>query len=422
MADVQFIPYSDEECWAPCVCSVDDAWFEGGKDYEALFAQFELGGIHKQSKSLSRLLEILETRPALMGTGDAQYLKAVADQCSKHGFKLFLCNFEGLRAHWNELNCKGTSILLDLNYEKCPEGEVAQQHGLHLIHELLDGQRPYADVFIVTGAPKTFHDKLAEQDLDSSWWPIRSFPVVSKATTTILQHDLECFTTYFKQGNRGSPIAELLRILVRPDLKEWSHPAKFDWVPRDLPFRSLYEDNLSAIKALFHHQQQYTDRADYFIPASVLASLLSTSGFRVLSPPKGPLEIRLPLAPFGILWVAQVWDFLYWLTEQKKADQDGNLQINEKGFVSILVPLNPQFLSGFMAALNGERRRGYASQALEALKNLEFRDGMLVCLREDERPRVRECLDQVTFKDKQNYTIDCTTDSSVTIRWKGIFN
>ena len=165
----------------------------------------KLGGIHKQEYSLSKLLAKLESQPSKKSSGDAQYLVALANICSINGFALALCNFEGLREYWRALNSKGTSILLDLNYTNCPKGEKPDRYGLRIIHGLLGGIRPKADIFIVTGGPKAFDDEMENHAKESSWWPVRAFPLVSKESPKILAEDLYCFSQYFLSRKSGVP-------------------------------------------------------------------------------------------------------------------------------------------------------------------------------------------------------------------------
>ena len=302
MTKPRLFTYSDKSCWAPTVCSVDDAWFEGATGQPVLL-KFGLGGIHKSSRSLSGLVGKLREQSAKMGEADAAYLLALATECQKHGFALALCNFEGLRAEWKRLNSRGNGILLDLHYRMAPNHEHRINYGMRLIHELLGGDRPKADVFVVTGAPTEFHHELETRSLDPEyykWWPIRALPVVCKMPPKALANDLGCFARYFAQGNLVSPIAELLRSLVwaSNDGFTWSHPEAFDDVPRELMLYSLYQQDTDSIKALFHKKGPYP------ISSNVLTALLSTSGFKVSVQDGFPQSIRLPRSPFGVLWVA----------------------------------------------------------------------------------------------------------------------
>lgn len=382
--------------WSPCVCAIDDAWFEGTICSPNVFDTFELGGIHKTDDPLNSLLTALEEKPSLMTHPEGQYLRLLAKLCLKHRFELALGNFEALNGNWNLLNQKGTSILLDLNYTRCPNDEDAGNYGLNLIHRLLNGNRPNADVFIVTGNPNSYAKLMSMKIREATWWPIRSFPVVSKENPDDLGRDLNCFASYFEQGNLEPPIVLMLRTLVRAHNEnyKWTHPEDFELeVPPDLPLRALYKGSLSAIRALYHNEQRNQRRADYYVPSSVLSSLLSTSGFVIKS---GDDDIWLPWAPRGILWLCQLWHLLHSLCARKETGQFGTISV-EQSRAKVEIPLATMHAGEFLAAYNGTSgaRAGYAAEALKDIRRGNITDKTLKDLIEDERRVAFTCIENV---------------------------
>ena len=373
--------YKDLRTWAPLVCSVDDCWFEGSELVLPVVETMPfLGGLHSASDSLSALRDALNANPSAGIDGDGNYLRMLAELCCKAGFHLELCNFEGLEQHWSELNAQGTAVLLDVNYHKAEDG-LSSEYGLRLIQRLLKGTRPFADVFVITGNPPGFQETLANHADDPDWWLVRTLPVVSKTDAAQLSTDLNCFSAYFSAGNAESPVTSLLRSVVwaYETAFDWAHPDRFSEVPGYLPLRRLYEQDEESIKALFfkdcHEDAPY---APYSIKPSVVASLLSTSGFVVTLAAGFPDTLHLPRAPFGVFWLAQAWDSLRWMLADAAPSSVAVLS-SEGTSCSMSIPLNEDHSEGFLASLSAAAgaRAGRAVQAVVGLLNGKFREGFL---------------------------------------------
>ena len=131
-------------------------------------------------------------------------------------------------------------------------------------------------------------------------------------------------------------------------------------------------------------------------------------------------RIRLPLAPRGVLWVAQLWNFLNSLSEEAGPDDFVDLQINGKGEVVILVPLNPAWHENFRDAWNGRRKRGRSCEALQKVKECNFDEKLLCRLKDFEANEVRNYLTSPLAKGVIHVSVSNREPCQIEIRWQGV--
>jgi hypothetical protein len=127
--------------------------------------------------------------------GDLVYLQYLAELCLQHRFCLSLCNFEYAESSFGDLNQTGQAALFDLHYAKVRD----KDYGPKLLAAKLNGSKPKADFFIVTGFGSTYQELLSRHNHDPKWWTLKKWvnPIVAKGDVRDMQTTFRGFAINF---------------------------------------------------------------------------------------------------------------------------------------------------------------------------------------------------------------------------------
>jgi hypothetical protein len=175
------------------IVAVDDAWFEGNS-HDNVLPLDRIVGI-RQRTSLEDLLAHCKGQAATHSLGDLVYLQCLAEFCLQHRFRLSLCNFEHAESTFADLNQAGQAALFDVNYANVKD----QDYGPNLLARKLNGRKPKADMFVVTGYRVTYSDLLDKHAHDPLWWPLRKWvsPIIGKGEYSKMQKEFRGFALNF---------------------------------------------------------------------------------------------------------------------------------------------------------------------------------------------------------------------------------
>jgi hypothetical protein len=132
MAEPKFIEYGVVQ-GNPIVWTVDDAWFEG--EFTGLVAELlKDKSFPKQNESVEALNDALHGLDLPTENLDVALLQALATACEKatRSVGLRICNFEYLEANLDSASDPQNLILLDINYNRAPEGD-SDFYGINLL-------------------------------------------------------------------------------------------------------------------------------------------------------------------------------------------------------------------------------------------------------------------------------------------------
>ena len=178
---------------APTVVAVDDAWFEGNS-HDNVLPLDRIVGI-RQSTSLQDLIARCKSRAANHSLGDLDYLQCLAELCLQQSLRLSLCNFEHAESRFGDLNQTGQAALFDVNYANVKD----KDYGPKLLAAKLNGGKPKADFFIVTGYGITYQELLRKHAHDPKWWTLKKWvnPIVAKGESRDMQATFKGFALNF---------------------------------------------------------------------------------------------------------------------------------------------------------------------------------------------------------------------------------
>jgi len=119
----------------------------------------------------------------------------LAEFCLQQGFRLSLCNFEHAESRFDDVNQAGQAALFDVNYANVKD----KDYGPKLLVRLLNGRKPRADTFIVTGYGGTYQDLLRRNAHDPMWWTLKKWvnPIVAKGKLRDMQGAFKGFAINF---------------------------------------------------------------------------------------------------------------------------------------------------------------------------------------------------------------------------------
>lgn len=264
------------------IWAVDNAWFDSHGEHNVSLDDLLLHKIGK--RGLSKAATLGELKQALEAgqlknvvNGDSEYLYALVDLCIQNNLQLGLCNFSCFRDRFSLLNQPGAAILLDVN---CPAGYTSDYppdgYGVYLLHKVLGGTRPQADIFLVTGYPTLAQDLIRTKRYDPEWWPLSGIQIVDK-TDERIKDSLEAFVQYFVQGLERDPFVKLARGLIDARLlgKSKTHPNTTEDLPEKVKGLPLAESftrleevketlGLSSFKALYHSRDYHEAESVFF--------------------------------------------------------------------------------------------------------------------------------------------------------------
>jgi hypothetical protein len=249
----------------PVIWAVDDAWFDS---YDATRLAIDdlpavMGGV-SAAKTLGELSEVIKAaRAKSESSGDLEYLNILVELCIQNNLQLGLCNFDCFHSNFLLLNQPGSAILLDVHSPSSRTSDYpAAAYGIYLLHEVLEGSRPQADIFLVTGNEPRARNAIENKRYDPTWWPLIGIQIVSKADER-LRDSLEAFVRYFVQGLERDPFIKLARGLIAARLRGNTHPTSLKNLvesSRGLPLAESFvrlekekkTQGLKSFKALYH--------------------------------------------------------------------------------------------------------------------------------------------------------------------------
>jgi len=339
----------------PSIWSVDDAWFEGVGHFLSINDELglEQNVIYRESDLLKcylafdELFNKIEERKAysqqeINSFGDFIYLQELSKLCSLHHLGLVLCNFEYLDGYFSEIDTVNNAILVDVNYSNAERGG-AENYGIRLLANLLNGKRPRADIFFVTSYPHEIETTRRSNRENSKWWIMRSIPYVSKGEK--LHLELDAFVKFFLEKVQRDIFRDLSDSLVQANQENFSHPESIERdIPENFIFKEyfLYESNRylarESFKGLYHYNSGTLDGlGERQISLPILRKYFNFCGIHLDITTDSHSWLFLPVQP-GILFLLNLLKYLSALEESQVA-----LTINSQNDyqqATLEVPLN----------------------------------------------------------------------------------
>jgi hypothetical protein len=395
MRDPRLYGVAPDRTNEPIIWAVDNAWFESYDENNLSLDNLLRRDLKRglsTAKTLVELKEVIEAGMMKGHSGDLEYLGVLVDICIQNDLQLGLCDFDCFRSRFLLLNQLGSAILLDVH---CPGGHTSDypqdEYGVYLLHEVLDGARPQADIFLVTGYESLARKVIASKRYETKWWPLNGIQIVDKSDAR-LRDSLGAFATYFVQGLQRDPFVKLSRGLIKARTKGNTHPMSttntsetikslLDSI-KDLPLGDSFvrlekekpTQGLTSFKTLYHSRGYNAANAENEegIRPSIGSESPKDSGFprgedkintEILAEHFGflgvdlkvetGLDLYLPIQP-GLVFVLYFCAFIKWLEEKPTVhlelvkNQDG-------GRCRLFVPLK---------STDGLRAAVYASETL----------------------------------------------------------
>jgi hypothetical protein len=230
------------------IWAVDDAWFNvTGPQND----KYPIAGRLSNWDTITDLgvLEMaLKAEFENTGNPNVGYLLALVRVCRKENYALCLASFEDFEHDFSLANKKQTACLVDVKYEQ--KGEEGNSWGVDLVQRLLKGGRPVCDLFFVTAAKEFVTERIRAHFTDSSWWPLRSIPVVDKPIDIEphgqneferLEAELDAFARYFAMGlGPDNQVRQMVKSLL--DARVLPHPSAIGELRTHLPDDFFFVD------------------------------------------------------------------------------------------------------------------------------------------------------------------------------------
>jgi hypothetical protein len=257
----------------PVIWAIDNAWFDSYDEHNISLDDLLRRDLKKgisTSRTLGELREVIEAGTLKGHGGDLEYLGVLVDLCIQNNLQLGLCNFDCFRDRFLLLNQPGSAILLDVHYPGSHKsGYPPAEYGIYLLHEVLNGSRPRADIFLVTGYETLARKVIGNKRYVATWWPLTGIQIVDKSDEK-LKDSLDAFVKYFVQGLDRDPFIKLARGLIAARRAGNTHPMSLEKLlesSQGLPLaesfarleRERKSQGLTSFKSLYHSRGQHGD-------------------------------------------------------------------------------------------------------------------------------------------------------------------
>jgi len=435
-----------DERWAS-VWSVDDAWFEGSSTGTSRSLSIADEISLKHDGDYDGLLNAIRERREAENLDEVtlktefDYLETLVQLCKENSFRLVLCNFEYFEKEYSRANSGKTAVLLDINYSTFRRSDkksritgetyTANNYGIFLLADLLNGQRSRADIFFVTSYPKQADSVRSTNRINPLWWPLKAIPFISKASTQPddplkLKDELDAFAKYFKQGIEKDPVRVFSYALLQAQAFSHPEPDIDTAIPSDFPLRGEFMLDggggleCESFKALYNTDGTEKARGGRYLLTRIFRKHLEYAGINV-SVDEG--TFKLPVEP-GMLFVLCLADLHRSLNLREETIELKLKKNGSRAVARMNIPLrnSESFAAAFFAR---ETDRGESVNALRRL--LACKERVFQKAIEVDQPQAQELIAKwtkprlIVGENARDYAVlmkPIITSGTLTIEWE----
>jgi hypothetical protein len=331
------------------VWSVDDGWFEGGKEdfelpiTESLEIDLDFNGNLQDILLKINDLKIFarEEKIAIPLSLELEYLETVTLLCNDYqDLQLCLCNFEYFERNFEEINKIGDFILLDIYYAtlELSNTKTNDFYGVDLLYNLLDGSSPKANTVFLTVAPGKVTEYQGEcWRAGSRLINENNLKITAARKSDAAQRLKLLFDSTKLTTGCMAQIFKIAHCLEQSTDDKIGHASNYEDIcnlPGDWPLREaiLESRHYKSFTAIYYWKEARN------IKASIFIEHLNYFGFEVRSDLSSQF-LKMPIYPGGI-FIAHIGLFLKCLMEdQNSTNLVLNLTVKENESI-LTIPLD----------------------------------------------------------------------------------